>query len=617
MPDESIHDIVRKVEKSYQAGGTVISKYVSFDMLETLEKIDAYLNSVHVSGKEDSLGREKPFFNIVTAAVNIWYRATDIDRKDIRIKANNAANTVPALLASVHLQNWMKKARFGQFLNEWGRTLARYGSAVSKFVVKDGELVATVIPWNRIICDMVDFNAQPRIEKLYLTPSQLRQNPLYNQDVVEQLINSRQARTTLDGTNRDNVSDFIELYEVHGELSMATYKQAKGIKRITKADRQTYRQQMHVISYVIENDGEIRDYSLFVGKEKKDPYIISHLLKEDGRTMGIGAVEYLFQAQWMQNHTIKQMKDHLDLASKLIFQTSDVGFVGRNALTSIENGDVLIHNTGEPLTQINNGSHDITSLKLFADQWRVMANELVATPDSMKGTQPPSGTAYRLQEIITNESHSLFEIMTENKGLAIEDMLREHVIPYIKTKLDTKEEIMATLDAQGIAEIDSIYVPIQAAKNFNDRTKPMLLNELTNPNTEIPQPFNKQQEESVVQESLQKMGNKRSFTPDEIGLITWKEFFKDLEWEVDVEVTNESTDKQAVLTTLSTALQTIASNPAVLQDPNAKMLFSAILTETGRISPLQIAHTAPSPSPAPVTNNVVGGAGNQLEALTN
>lgn len=613
--EETIHEIVRRVERNYVSGSTTISKYVNFDMLNTIETIDAYLNSVHTSGKEDSLGREKPFFNIVTSAVNIWYRATDIDRKDIRIKANNTKNTVPAFLASIYLQNWMKKARFGQFLNDWGRTLARYGSAVSKFVVKDGELVATVIPWNRIICDTVDFNAQPVIEKLYLTPSQLRQNPLYNQSVVEQLINSKQARTILDGTNQDNISEFIELYEVHGELSMATYKQAKG-QRVTKADKQTYRQQMHVISYVIEDDGKLKDFNLYVGKEKKDPYMLSHLIKEDGRTLAIGAVEYLFDAQWMQNHTIKQMKDHLDLASKLIFQTSDTAFIGRNALTSIENGDVLIHKMNEPLTQINNGSHDITSLKLFADQWRVMSNELVSTPDSMKGTQPPSGTAYRLQEIITNESHSLFEIMTENKGLAIEDMLREHVIPYIKTKLDTKEEIMATLDAQGIAEIDSIYVPIQAAKNFNDRTKPMLTKMLTDQNAEIPQPFDKAQEQSAVQENLQKMGNKRAFTPDELGLITWKEYFKDLEWEVDVEVTNESTDKQAVLTTLSTALQTIASNPAILQDPNAKMLFSAILTETGRISPLQIAHTAPTPMPAPVTNNAVGGAGNPLEALT-
>jgi len=46
-----------------------------------------------------------------------------------------------------------------------------------------------------------------------------------------------------------------------------------------------------------------------------------------------------------------------------------------------------------------------------------------------------------------------------------------------------------------------------------------------------------------------------------------------------------------VLQTLSSILQTVASNPAILQDPNAKMIFSTILSETGRISPLQLSAT--------------------------
>lgn len=76
--DETIYDLVRKAEQNDQQGSTTISKYVTFDMRENIEKIDAYLNSKHISGDTDDMGREKPFFNIVTAAVNIWYRATDI-----------------------------------------------------------------------------------------------------------------------------------------------------------------------------------------------------------------------------------------------------------------------------------------------------------------------------------------------------------------------------------------------------------------------------------------------------------------------------------------------------------------------------------------------------------
>ena len=64
-------------------------------------------------------------------------------------------------------------------------------------------------------------------------------------------------------------------------------------------------------------------------------------------------------------HSQKLIKDQLDLASKLIFQTSDGNFAGRNALTAIESGDILIHAINEPITQANNASHDITSLQNF------------------------------------------------------------------------------------------------------------------------------------------------------------------------------------------------------------------------------------------------------------
>ena len=180
MQKISIPEIVTNAKQNFLYGSTKLGDYVNFSMHEVVEKITAYINSKHISGDKDSLGRDKPFFNIITAAVNIWYRATDIDRKDIVIRPNKLSNTFLAFMASVILQDWMKRERFGVFLNLWGRTLSQFGSAVTKFVEKDGQLKATVIPWNRLIVDPVDFYALPTIEKIYMTPSQIRKIPKYN-----------------------------------------------------------------------------------------------------------------------------------------------------------------------------------------------------------------------------------------------------------------------------------------------------------------------------------------------------------------------------------------------------------------------------------------------------
>lgn len=599
MEKLNLCEIIREAEQNYTQGSVQMSEYVEWDMHNTIETIDAYLNSRHTSGATDSMGRDKPFFNIVTAAVNIWYRATDIDRKDIRILPDSVSNTALAFIASVILQNWMKESRFGVFLNDWGRALARYGSTVVKFVEKDGTLMASVIPWNRLIVDPIDFDALPRIEKVYKTPAQLRRMKEYDQEVVKQLIDAQMSRETLDGHKQDNQSKFIELYEVHGELPLALLDEDPDNAPEERWD--TYRQQMHVVSFQANKDGKYDDYTLFRGKEKKDPYMLTHLIREDGRTLSIGAVEYLFDAQWMKNHTMKNMKDTLDLASKLIFQTSDSAYVGRNVLSAIETGDIMIHQPNMPLTQINNSKADIGAFQNFGMEWENMAKEITSTPDGARGNTPPSGIAMGTVQLVTSQGLSLFEIMTENKGLHIEDMLREYVIPHIKTKMDTTEEVVAIMEQNDIDRIDAIYIKNSATKQINNEIKEMVLNGEF-PSAEDQQGMMDSMSGNMKEQLQNIMGNQRFFKPSDIPTKTWKEVLKDLEWKLAVEVTNENTEKQAVLQTLSALFQTLATNPAVLADPNAKMLFSQILLETGRVSPLQLA-AVQQPAVSPPTGD--------------
>lgn len=438
--NNNVASLVRQLETDYISGNTTISKYVDFSLSENIDTIEAYLNSKHISGSTDALGREKPFFNIVIAAANIWFRATDLDRKNIKVKATKSSDIFPAFLATVHLQEWMRKENFGSFLNEWGRVLSRYGSAVVKFVEADGELHSMVVPWNRLIVDPIDFDNDVVIEVLELTPAQIKKRKGYDKEMVKKLIEAESVRETLGKQKKDTKGSFIRLYEVHGEMPLS-YLTGKD------SDQYTYVQQMHVISYVESKEkGKFDDFTLVKGREEKHPYMITHLIKEDGRVMGRGAVENLFESQWMMNHTTKQIKDQLDLASKLIFQTSDGNFVGQNALNSIETGDILVHAANQPLTQVANSSHDITSLQNFGSQWKSLASEINGISESMLGNAAPSGTAWRQVEALLQESHSLFELMTENKALHLEDMLTTYIIPFIKKKIDTSKEISATLE---------------------------------------------------------------------------------------------------------------------------------------------------------------------------
>lgn len=583
-------EMVRRAEQEWTLGNIHVSKYVDENFYEDINKIEAYLNSKHTSGEVDNLGREKPFFNICIAARNIWFRATDVDRKNIRAKAKKAKDLLASYIYTIHLQKWMKDDNFGKFLNDWGLYLASFNSAVCKFVEKKDGLHASVMDWNKMIVDIIDFDSNPKIEILELTPAQLRSKTEYDQELVEKLISAQTTRKNPDRQSKDQKAQYIRLYEVHGKMPLS-YLTGE------EEDEKEYVQQMQVISFVeSKGDGKFDDYTLYSGREKQDPYLLTYLIPNvDGSISLNGSVKQLFEAQWMVNHSKKAIKDQLDLASKLIFQTSDPTFANANALTSIENGQILVWNAQNPngqLTQLANNSHDITSLQNFGTEWKNLAQEITSTPDVMGGETFPSGTAYRQAVIVQQEAYSNFKIMIQNKGLFIEEMMRRWITPYILKQMDTNEEIVATLDAYGIDKIDQRYIQAVSAERFNKKLVDAVIargeaRANGQDDGSIPLP-NLEEEQMMAQKELQEMGDQRFIKPSEIESKTWKEALKEFEADVEYEITNENVDKQATFDTLNSVFQTLAGMQGRPMTPEMKIVWNKILGEAGKISPVEL-----------------------------
>ncbi len=591
MHTTSIAEIVRKAEQDYNSGKVTKSQYVQVSLREDLNKIDAYFNSKHISGDKDSLGRKKPFFNIVVAAANIWFRATDIDRANIRVRSRRSEDHILEIFYNAKLQDWMKTAKFGVFLNKWGRTLAKYGSAIVEFVEVDGELVPSVLDWHKIIIDPINFKHAPLIKKLEYTPAELRKKKGYNQEMVKSLLENLEARKLLNGQHQTNTADSIPVYEVHGELSLAQYKIAKG-ETPSDGDEHVFFQQMHVVSFVGngKKSDKYDEYTLYCGRED-DPHMITHLIEEDGYVLATGAVKSLFDAQHWTNHNEKSMRDYLDFISKLTYQTDDESFVGKNALTHFELGDVLRHAPNMPLVplQVGNNGNSVAELRNNQQNWRNQGMETTGTPDAIRGNTMPSGTPAALAEQLIQQSSSLFEIMIENKALDIEEMMIRFVLPFIEKTSDNTDEIIATLDAEGLKEIDQRFIPAEAVRRYNAMAREKILSG----DVQSLQPFDKSME-GEVQNELNMMGNKRPLSPQDIPGKTWKKLFESFKKRVEVEVTNEMHNKATLLSDLNATLANLVRLGDVA---NARLVLSKIMRETGSVSPseLQSIQTAPQP----------------------
>jgi len=300
----------------------------------------------------------------------------------------------------------------------------------------------------------------------------------------------------------------------------------------------------------------------------------------------------LFEAQWMNNHARKALKGELDLG-KTVFQTADPNFVGQNATDAIDTGDILIHAVGQELTKINNSAQDVAALQSFGAAWKALGMENTGVSEAMLGSTPKSGTAWRQTEAILQESHDLFELMQENKGLHITDMLTDYVIPYIKkTQLNNRDEIIATLESHDIKMIDSEFIAIDTEKAIKQDVKESLLR------GELPVDLNVDATEEGIKKALSKQGNTRSFVPSEVGATQWKEYFKDLEWDLEIDITGEGRNVAEAMTTINTVLQITAANPQAVNDPLFRNLLNKALNLTGAISPLELAQIESTP-PAP------------------
>lgn len=593
---QTIAEIVQKMETEYIRGSAQISEHVDHSLKDTIDRIEAYLNSKHISGETDSQGRLKPFFNIVVALANIWMRATDIDRKHIRLSARNSKNWLDSFFANVLLQDWMRREFFGQFLNEWGRVLSRYGSAIVKFVENSSGLHISVVPWNRSIVDAISFDPNPKIEILELTEGELRKRidtHGYDADQVEALLSAKTARDTLGKQKKDNKSDYIKLYETHG------YFQRSQITDDPNDDK-IYEYQMHVISFVAgkKRGDEDLTFTVYKGVEKEDPYMLTHLIKEDGRTLSIGPVEYAFDAQWMVNHSLKAEKDYLDIASKLVFQTADANFVGRNVLTAVENGDVLVTLANMPITQVATATNNPVAWSNYAVAWRDVGREMTGVSEAMLGQAPKAGTAWRQLETQLTESYSLFELMTENKGNYLEQMLRERILPYLFKKYKNVKEVSAFLEKHDLTRLDRMYIKAEATRRTNKAILDNLEKQLTDETEEIITPEMQLQmqseEETGLQETLGQLGNQRFVEPSDVD---WQKQFKDVEWDIDIDITGEEYNPQEIFSTINTALKLILT-PGFDQNAKAQALVGRVLDLTGAISAIEWGALPASAAPA-------------------
>jgi hypothetical protein len=589
---KSIFEYVAAARDEYRTETIEVTSGYDFSQYETLRTIELYCNSRFTTGNTDELGREKPFYNITKFRVNVATRATDLDTKDVHIEAEGPGNYAQSFLLTLFNRNWIKKADFASFLNRMGHTRAKYGGVLVMKTEHGDELKLHVVPWKDAITDQVDIRSGPKVIRHAYTPAKLKEVAESTgwknvDDAISTAKRSREANASQDGKENRTLGENIEVWEVHAVLPTAYLKDEADC---TAEDYATYSRQLHIVVLDESQKPETGDQAaitgvtLFAGTESEDPFKYLPWEEVDGRGLGVGPAEDTTEAQVWTNYSVKQKKDALDLAGKIIFQTADSSIAAKNILTDLENGSILTHAVNGPITQVNNVPASIPAFESVLKEWDLQAERVTSTSPSLTGETLPSGTPFRLAALLNQESASMFVYRRQEAGLFVQEIYRDWILPYLVKQIKKQTVLTAELSDEErdmLADLLSSNAAETAAKDS------ILSGAMF---TQI----DKDAVRASAKERELSAGKRRSFTLP-------KDFFTD-DFNVEVVTTGEQKNKAVVLETLYNVFSVVAQNPQVLADETMRRLFNQ-LVETAGVSPALFkaggTGTLSTPSPLP------------------
>lgn len=537
------------LEETYKKESIDIVDGLSFNQDKLIKTIEFYTNSRYLNGDKDELGREKPFHNIVNANVDIAVVATDIDTKDIKISSKDSGmkGFVKSFLLTKEAELWMKESNFAKTLNEMGETRARYGGLLVKKVTRDGKLYIEVVQWKNIANDASDILSNPIAETHHnFTVGKLQKMS----DVWE------------------NVDEAIKLFkkdkkpkiiEIHGEFPKSYLK-----GDFEKTDGE-YTQQVHIIAK--SGTKVVKLYSA----EEESPYKYLPWKNVSGRALGRGVVEEGLEAQVWTNDSVMSERDIMALSGKLLLQTSSKKFDGRNALNEVVTGTILETEAERPITRVDLSPTSIPVFQSLVERWQKQFDRSTAITDSLRGETPPSGQAFRLAALVTQQSASSFDYRREEMGIFLKEIFYDWILPYLSKRLKKKHTLIGDFEIEDLNFIDESYINWLALKEI----------EKANKEGRGIDPMQLQSEIANAREKVSKTKARR--------FLEIPEGYLDGKYDVDITTTGEQMNKTATLESLSNILTLVAQNPMVLQDPVLKEVFARIVEVTGLgISPVQL-----------------------------
>jgi len=431
-----IFSIIETEIQNYLQGSVPISKGYSFSQAKLVNRIVLYKNCIYQTGKTDSQGKYKYWFDIISPRIDSEVKNIDFDTKDIILYSDKRNDATAVFLTSARMKEWMRETGQAVKLNESVEDSTGWGNVVWK-KIKDGYEKVDLKNFYVINQTAETLEETPAIERHILTQSDLRAKNDVWENVEEVIKNcgDKSFTTTEDTSSEAKQTPYYTIYERNGEVSEKTLKEAKG-KEGGSEDK--YVLAKIITAGVKKEKGE--KYVLFAEEIKEMPYKEYHRGRYSGRWFRTGLYEVLFDIQTRANEIGNQISRGLEWASKTIFRSKD-RLIVQNILTDMMSGDII---KADELSQVEVRMQGIDQLIADWNRLMDMANRLCNSFEVVTGESLPSGTPFRLGALMNVNANKLFDFIREKLSLAVQSIFQDWILPDLIKDLKAKDILRLT-----------------------------------------------------------------------------------------------------------------------------------------------------------------------------
>lgn len=532
---------------------------LTYNQYDTINSIYFYYNSKFISGDIDEDGDRKYFYNIVKNPCKVFSKSIDFDTKNIRLLTTGGGDPLKTWFMERDLKYWMRDKQFGKVLNRIFRELPVFGSVVLKIIEGEPHFV-----------DLRNFVVQQQAncleESNYIIEIH-NYTPYEFQEIGKKMKwDKKKIQETIDLFHKMKNESHIKLYERYGEIEdEVTHKYS--YRRIFFADVgvDEYDQSQQLVA---PKTGVLLSSEEWNPEDTEKLYWEFHAEKMSGRWLGIGVVETLFEPQIRQNEIANQeAKSGYWTALRLFFSQDPK--MASNLLTDKRSGDVI---TGDaPITQIDMTDRNLAFYNQETSKWLSNRDELTFSYDVVQGERLPAGTPLGSAQMAVTQTLSYFEGIQEEVALDIKEMIYEVIIPQFEK--DSNAEHTIRLVGQ---DLDKYIEMVKNELVFAEVIR-LAVDSLNG------KPFPTEEDRDAlgiaIEETI-KQGKEKILTVP-------KGHYKDVKYDIDIDITGESVDTRVRQATIFAISQWMSTDPTATTDPTKrKMLY--MMAENGGLNPNDI-----------------------------